>query len=63
MESRTHAASGINSARPVKSAKEPLERTDYKEIEEADTNVSWKTLQSKTIQYTVDGKAPTVSWK
>ncbi|WP_147324033.1 hypothetical protein [[Clostridium] innocuum] len=63
LESRTHAASGINSARPVKSAKEPLERTDYKEIEEADTNVSWKTLQSKTIQYTVDGKAPTVSWK
>jgi len=25
--------------------------------------VEWKTLQSKTLRYTVDGKAPTVSWK
>ena len=63
LESRTNAVSGINSARAVKSAKEPLARKDHDRIEEADETVAWKTLQSKTLRYTVDGTAPTVSWK
>ncbi|RJV82374.1 hypothetical protein DWW36_20025, partial [Erysipelotrichaceae bacterium AF15-26LB] len=63
LESRTNAVSGINSARPVKSAKEPLARKDYDKIEEADKTVAWKTLQDKTVKYSVDGTAPTVSWK
>lgn len=63
LESRSYAASGINSTRSVKSAKEPLKRTKYDRIEEADDTVAWKTLQSKILQYTVEGKAPTVSWK
>lgn len=63
LESRSHAASGINSTRSVKSEKEPLARVDYDKIEEADSSVEWKTLQSKTLRYTVNGKAPTVSWK
>ncbi|MCQ5280336.1 ZmpA/ZmpB/ZmpC family metallo-endopeptidase-related protein, partial [Clostridium sp. DFI.1.208] len=63
LESRSHAASGINSTRSVKSEKEPLVRVGYDKIEEADSSVEWKTLQSKTLRYTVDGKAPTVSWK
>ncbi len=63
LESRSHAASGINSTRSVKSAKEPLARVGYDKIEENDTDVTWKTLQSKTLKYTVAGKAPTVTWK
>lgn len=63
LESRSHAASGINSTRSVKSAKEPLARAGYDQIEEDDTDVNWKTLQSKTLKYTVEGKAPAVSWK
>lgn len=63
LESKSYAASGINSTRSVKSDKEPLVRDDYDKIEEADSSVAWKTLQSKTLKYTVDGKAPTVSWK
>ncbi|MFR9266842.1 MAG: hypothetical protein ACLVJ5_12355, partial [[Clostridium] innocuum] len=53
LESRSHAASGINSTRSVKSEKEPLVRVGYDKIEEADSSVEWKTLQSKTLRYTV----------
>ncbi|MCR0571081.1 hypothetical protein MKC90_21170 [[Clostridium] innocuum] len=63
LESRSYAASGINSARPVRTEKEPIARKNYDQIEEENENVEWKTLQSKTVKYTVDGKAPTVSWK
>lgn len=60
LESDTNVASEISSARGVLSAKEPLSASA---IEEQNTDVAWKALQSKTLQYSVWGKAPSGTWK
>lgn len=65
LETRSRMASGINSTRGKLSAKEPLLREPETEgqITESDTRVVWKTLQEKTLQYSLYGKAPTATWK
>ena len=65
LETRSRMASGINSTRGKLSAKEPLLRDPETEgqITESDPKVVWKTLQEKTLQYSLYGKAPTATWK
>ncbi|MCR0579436.1 hypothetical protein MKC54_21300 [[Clostridium] innocuum] len=65
LETNTNVASEINSTRGKLSAKEPLlrnPRTDG-QIKESDSSVVWKTLQEKTLQYSLYGKAPTATWR
>ena len=65
LESDTNLASEINSTRGKLSAKEPLLRDpeEVGKITETDSTVKWKTLQKKTLQYSLYGKAPSATWK
>lgn len=65
LETNTNVASEINSTRGKLSAKEPLLRNPQTDgqIKESDSSVVWKTLQEKTLQYSLYGKAPTATWK
>ena len=65
LESDTNLASEINSTRGKLSAKEPLlrEPEEVGKITETDSTVKWKTLQKKTLQYSLYGKAPSATWK
>ena len=65
LESDTNLASEINSTRGKLSAKEPLlrEPEEVGRITETDSTVKWKTLQKKTLQYSLYGKAPSATWK
>lgn len=65
LENDTHAASEISSARGVLSAREPLLRNDSAQGSIIDENrgIAWKTLQEKQLSYSLEGVAPTATWK
>lgn len=65
LENDTNAASEISSARGVLSAREPLSRKESTQgsIIDENTNIKWKALQEKQLSYSLEGVAPTATWK